>query len=88
MAGASPGPWALARRCAWPRSASARSMKLAWCLSRVAIEASIAAGINVNVTLLFSRAQVEATWAAYEAGLAARLADGQAIDYEAQASKK
>ena len=33
-------------------------------------------GINVNITLLFSLAQVEATWAAHEAGLRARLADG------------
>ena len=33
-------------------------------------------GINVNITLLFSLAQVQATWAAYEAGLRARLADG------------
>ncbi len=44
-----------------------------------ALATLIREGINVNVTLLFSRTQVEATWAAYEAGLAARLADGQAL---------
>ena len=43
-----------------------------------ALATLIREGINVNVTLLFSRAQVEATWAAYEAGWA-RLADGQAL---------
>lgn len=44
-----------------------------------ALTTLIREGINVNVTLLFARAQVEAVWAAYEAGLAARLADGQPL---------
>lgn len=38
-------------------------------------------GINVNVTLLFSHAQVEAVWDAYIAGLAARHAAGKPVDH-------
>lgn len=44
-----------------------------------AISAIIAAGIHVNVTLLFSQAQVEAVFAAYQLGLSQRQQSGQPI---------
>ena len=51
-----------------------------------AIEASIAAGMPINVTLLFSPAQYEATADAYMKGLEARIAKGQAPDVPSVAS--
>ncbi|KZE33273.1 transaldolase [Crenobacter luteus] len=42
----------------------------------VALSHLIREGVNVNVTLLFSLAQVEAVWSAYIAGLSARHDDG------------
>lgn len=45
----------------------------------VAIRQAIAAGINVNVTLMFSPAHVEAVARAHAAGLADRLAAGQDV---------
>jgi len=45
-----------------------------------AIKATIAAGINVNVTLLFSVDRYEAAANAYLEGLEARAAEGQPID--------
>ncbi|GAC1571399.1 MAG: bifunctional transaldolase/phosoglucose isomerase [Candidatus Elarobacter sp.] len=45
-----------------------------------AIKATIAAGINVNVTLLFSVDRYEAAATAYIEGLEARAAQGQPID--------
>jgi transaldolase len=45
-----------------------------------AVERLIAAGISVNVTLLFSLAHVEAVAAAYVRGLQARVAAGQPVD--------
>lgn len=46
----------------------------------VAITDAIAAGINVNVTLIFSPAQLAAVQAAYRAGIAQRVAAGQPVD--------
>jgi transaldolase/glucose-6-phosphate isomerase len=46
----------------------------------VAIKQLISEGINVNVTLLFARAQYERVLEAYISGLEARLKAGQAID--------
>jgi len=48
-----------------------------------AIEAVIAAGINVNVTLIFSLAQYEAAAGAYINGMEALLEDGGALDRSA-----
>ncbi|WBH15953.1 transaldolase [Sphingomonas radiodurans] len=45
-----------------------------------AISATIAAGINVNVTLLFSQASYETVALAYVAGLEQRVARGEPID--------
>ncbi len=45
-----------------------------------AITESIAAGININVTLLFSIEQYEAAANAYVAGIEKRLADGKPVD--------
>jgi transaldolase len=38
-------------------------------------------GVNVNITLLFSLAQVEAVWDGYLAGLTARHADGAPLEH-------
>lgn len=46
-----------------------------------AVERLIAAGVNVNVTLLFSLAQYEAVTEAYLAGLEKRLAAGGALSH-------
>jgi transaldolase len=45
-----------------------------------AIEAMIAAGININITLLFSVQRYEQVMEAYMAGLERRLAEGKPID--------
>ncbi len=45
-----------------------------------AIQRSIAAGINVNVTLIFSQARYEKVMLAYLTGLEERLANGKPID--------
>lgn len=46
-----------------------------------AIEAMIAAGININITLLFSIQRYEQVMEAYMAGLERRLAEGRPIDH-------
>ncbi|MFN2606459.1 MAG: bifunctional transaldolase/phosoglucose isomerase [Acidimicrobiales bacterium] len=52
----------------------------------VAIEELIAAGINVNVTLLFSTEQYQAAAEAWLRGLERRAADGQPVDVASVAS--
>ncbi|MFT4171678.1 MAG: transaldolase [Rhodocyclaceae bacterium] len=47
----------------------------------VAIEQSIAAGINVNVTLMFSHRHIRDVFEAYALGLTRRAAAGQPIDH-------
>jgi transaldolase len=51
-----------------------------------AIEESIAAGVPINVTLLFSREQYEAAAEAYLRGLERRYAAGQSLDVHSVAS--
>ncbi len=51
-----------------------------------AIEESIHAGVSVNVTLLFSRAQYLAAADAYMRGLERRLAEGKTLDVSSVAS--
>ncbi|WP_137938790.1 transaldolase [Chitinivorax sp. B] len=46
-----------------------------------AITATLAAGINVNVTLMFSAEHVEQVFNAYVAGLEARVAAGHPVDH-------
>ena len=45
-----------------------------------AVRALIEAGLNINITLLFSNAAYQAVAEAYQAGLEARVAKGQPID--------